>query len=75
MHDATLLYSYYSIFNSYYKDTKQVLREVTIVKENGYNDVVAEYRGSYYTAVFNPFVGCYFVDDKYGYIGDCKKSR
>ncbi|MBR3722972.1 MAG: hypothetical protein IKN12_09440 [Selenomonadaceae bacterium] len=51
------------------------LREVTIVKENGYNDVVAEYRGSYYTAVFNPFVGCYFVDDKYGYIGDCKKSR
>lgn len=51
------------------------LREVTIVKENGYNDVVAEYRGSFYTAVFNPFVGCYFVDDKYGYIGESKKSR
>ena len=51
------------------------LAEVTIVKENGYNDVVAEYRGSYYTAVFNPFVGCYFVDDKYGYIGESQKSR
>lgn len=51
------------------------LAVVTIVKENGYNDVVAEYCGSYYTAVFNPFVGCYFVDDKYGFIGDCKKSR
>ena len=29
MHDATLLYSYYSIFNSYYKDTKQVLKPRT----------------------------------------------
>jgi len=32
MHDATLLYSYYSIFNSYYKDTKQVLRKFKYIR-------------------------------------------
>ena len=48
--------------------------EVTIVEYNDYNNVVAEYRGHYYTAVFNPFVGCYYVDDKYGYIADYKKG-
>ncbi len=30
--------------------------EVTIVKFQDYNNVVAEYNGSFYTAVFNPCI-------------------
>ena len=42
--------------------------EVTIVSERSCNDVVVEYKGIRCTAVFNPFVGCYYVDDIYGII-------
>jgi hypothetical protein len=42
--------------------------EVTILSEDGYNNVTAEYQGKKYTAVFNPFVGLYYVDDIYGEI-------
>lgn len=42
--------------------------EVTIISENGNNDVVAEYDGKRCTAIFNPFVGMYYVDDVYGVI-------
>ena len=40
--------------------------EVTILHENGPNDVVAEYKGTRYTAIYNVFVGLYYVDDLYG---------
>jgi hypothetical protein len=43
--------------------------EVTIISRKNNNEVVAELGGNLYTAVFNPFVGAYFVDDVYGYIG------
>jgi len=46
----------------------QGLSEVTIISENGCNNVVAEYQGKRYTAVFNVFVGRYYVDDIYGEI-------
>lgn len=39
---------------------------VTVVFQNGSNDIIVRYRGSYYTAIFNPFVGTYYVDDIYG---------
>ena len=39
---------------------------VTILHENGANDVVAEYRGTRYTAVYNGFVCLYYLDDLYG---------
>ena len=42
---------------------------VTIVEHKDNNHVIAEYRGNLYTAIYNPFVGAYFVDDIYGYIG------
>jgi len=42
--------------------------EVMIVSENGCNDVIAEYLGQCYTAVFNGFTGMYYVDDIYGLI-------
>jgi len=46
----------------------QGLAEVTILSENGCNNVVAEYNGKKYTAVFNGFVCRYYVDDIYGEI-------
>ena len=47
--------------------------EVTIISENGCNNVIVEYKGVRCTAVYNPFVGCYYVDDIYGIIGSARK--
>lgn len=44
------------------------LTDVTIISENGCNNVVAEYNGKKYTAVYNGFVCRYYVDDIYGKI-------
>ena len=41
---------------------------VNIVEHKDNNHVIAEYRGNLYTAVFNPFVWAYYVDDIYGFI-------
>ena len=46
------------------------LDTVTIVEHKDNNHVIVKYHGKYYTAVFNPFVGQYFVDDKFGLIND-----
>lgn len=40
-----------------------VLGEATILKRLGDNDYLAEYNGVKCHAIFNPFVGRYFVDD------------
>jgi hypothetical protein len=40
--------------------------EVIILHERGSNDVIAEYNGKRCTAIFNPFVGLFYVDDIYG---------
>ena len=42
----------------------------TIIKKVGENQYIAEYGGVKCTAIFNPFVGRYYVDDKYGVIRD-----
>lgn len=47
--------------------------DVTILHENGSNDVVAEYKGIRCTAIFNPFVGMFYVDDIYGILPDQHK--
>ena len=47
--------------------------EVTIISEKSCNDVIVEYRGIRCTAIYNPFVGCYYVDDIYGIIGSAGK--
>ena len=44
--------------------------EVIILHENGPNDVVAEYNGKRCTAIYNVFVGLYYVDDIYGVLPD-----
>ena len=51
----------------------QALGEVTILHDKNNNDVIAEYKGKRCTAIFNPFVGLYYVDDKYGALTDPNK--
>lgn len=46
------------------------LREATILKQLGDNDYLAEYNGVKCHANYNPFVGKYYVDDKYGIINE-----
>jgi hypothetical protein len=42
------------------------LAEATIIRKIGDNKYLAEYNGVKCTAIFNPFAGTYYVDDKYG---------
>lgn len=42
--------------------------ECTIVSEKSDNYVIVEYRGVRCAAIYNPFAGCYYVDDVYGII-------
>jgi hypothetical protein len=45
---------------------QNVLAEATIIKKVGDNAYIADYNGVKCHAIFNPFVGRYYVDDKYG---------
>lgn len=51
------------------------LAEATIVEKRGDNEYVAEYNGVKCSAIFNPFVGRFYVDDKYGVIKDRSPHR
>lgn len=42
--------------------------EVTIVSEKSDNDIIVDYNGVRCTAIYNVFVGCYYVDDVYGIV-------
>lgn len=46
------------------------LAKATIVEKIGDNKYIAEYNGVRCTAIFNPFAGRFYVDDKYGVIKD-----
>jgi len=52
------------------QDGKNTLAEATIIERLGDNDYLADYNGVKCHAIFNPFVGRYYVDDKYGVIRD-----
>ena len=41
------------------------LRDATIIDKVGDNKYIAEYEGVKCTAIFNPFVGRYYVDDRF----------
>lgn len=43
-----------------------VLGEAEIIRKIGDNLYLAEYNGVRCTAIYNPFVGKYYVDDVYG---------
>jgi hypothetical protein len=45
---------------------RNVLAEATIIKKIGDNLYLADYNGVKCTAIFNPFVSRYYVDDVYG---------
>lgn len=45
-----------------------VLDEATIIKRLGDNDYLADYKGVKCHAIYNPFAGRYYVDDKYGVV-------
>jgi hypothetical protein len=47
---------------------RNVLAEATIIRRLGDNDYLADFGGVKCHAIFNPFAGRYFVDDKYGVI-------
>lgn len=51
------------------------LREATILKRLGDNDYLAEYNGVRCHAIFNPFDGRFYVDDKYAVIRDRKPEQ
>ena len=51
------------------------LREATIVEKVGDNRFIAEFGGVRCTAIYNPFVNHFYVDDKYGIIRDKTPSR
>ena len=51
------------------------LDTVTIVEHKDNNHVIAQYHGKYYTAVFNPYVGHYYIDDKFGHIKNFDDSK
>ena len=44
------------------------LAKATIMEKVGDNNYIAEYNGVRCTAIFNPFAGRFYVDDKYGVI-------
>lgn len=38
----------------------------TIISHTDNNNVIAEYKNQRCTAIYNPFVGLYYIDDVYG---------
>ena len=55
-----------------HKNNRHVLGEAEIIRKIGDNLYLAEYNGVQCTAIFNPFVSRYFVDDLYGIV-DARK--
>ena len=51
------------------------LAEATVMQKAGDNRCIADYGGVKCTAIFNPFVGHFYADDKYGIIRDKAHSR
>lgn len=53
---------------------EHAMGEAEIIQKIGDNLYVAEYNGVRCTAIFNHFVGRYFVNDVYGIINDIEKN-
>ncbi len=55
---------------------RSVLGEAEIIRKIGDNLYLAEYNGVRCTAIYNPFVGKYYVDDVYGlHIDNSERNR
>lgn len=46
----------------------KAVKEVEIIEKRGDNDYLAKVGDVVCTAIFNPFVGLYYVDDVYGVV-------
>ena len=57
------------------KGEKHILGKARIIKRLGDNDYLAEYNGVQCHAIFNPFVGKFFVDDVYGIVRKSPADR
>ena len=55
------------------KNDRHVLGEALILEHKDNNNVIAEYNGVKCSAIFNVFVGRYYVDDIYGVISEDKQ--
>ena len=53
-----------------HENDRHVPGEAEIIRQIGDNQYLAEVNGVRCTAIFNPFVSRYFVDDVYGIISD-----
>ncbi len=51
------------------------MAEATIIDKVGDNQYVAEYNGVKCTAIYNPFVDSFYVDDKYGILEGQPQER
>ena len=54
------------------RNGENVLAEATILDYIRDNQYLAEYNGVRCTAIFNPFVGRYYVDDLYSVVSEPK---
>jgi hypothetical protein len=52
------------------KDTNNQTDTVFIIRYKNNNNVIAEYKGHRYTAIYNPFTSLFYVDDIYGKIDE-----
>jgi hypothetical protein len=57
-----------AFIHSLKKDGKHIMGEIDAVEriEGGSNEFIATIDGKRYSAIYNPFVGAFFVDDIYG---------
>ena len=51
------------------------MAEATIIAKVGDNAYIAQYGDTKCTAIYNPFVGRFYVDDKYGVIPEKTSKR
>ena len=53
----------------------KAVKEVEIIEKRGDNDYLAKVGDVVCTAIFNPFVGLYYVDDVYGVVRSDDRER
>ena len=51
------------------------MEEITVLEKVGDNDYIVDYKGVKCYAIFNWFVGAYYVDDVYGIVKKQKEGK
>ena len=58
--------SQYETAQAHIHSLQGALDAVAIIEEKSLNNVVVQYKGKFYKAIFNPFSMAFYVDDLYG---------